>query len=309
MAAKKRKKRRNRHAELRRNMIIGAAAIAGAVVLLLFLTGKLKSGGVFTGQSALLTAASTVTSADSASGAAGKGAEADAGGDTAAGGAGVNAIDLEATSGLGAGTNSAGNTPAPESAAEHPWHTPLERYFMDKNFWRGCPERNVQLLTPNEYSRPEIGIDAVNDIVVHYVDEPGSTAMQNRDYFESLKDGSGRSVSSHFVISLDGEIVQCVPLGEVAYASNHRNHDTISIECCHPDDTGKFTDETYISCVNLCAWLCWAFEISPDHVIRHYDVTEKECPIYYVHHPEAWEALKNDVAERYEKYEQELGKV
>lgn len=273
MAAKKRKKRRNRRAELRRNMIIGAASIAGAVVLVLFLTGKLKTGGVLTGRPALLTAASTVTSADSASGAAGA------------------------------------PPPGPESAAEHPWHTPLERYFMDKNFWRGCPERNVQLLTPNEYSRPEIGIDAVNDIVVHYVDEPGSTAMQNRDYFESLKDGSGRSVSSHFVISLDGEIVQCVPLGEVAYASNHRNHDTISIECCHPDDTGKFTDETYISCVNLCAWLCWAFEISPDHVIRHYDVTEKECPIYYVHHPEAWDALKHDIAERYEKYEQELGKV
>ena len=149
-------------------MIIGAAAIAGAVVLVLLLTGKLKTGGVFSGQPALLTAASTAASADSASGAAGTGAEADSGGETAAGGAGVNAIDLEAASGTG-------NTPTPvsahESAAEHPWHTPLERYFMDKNFWRGCPERNVQLLTPNEYSRPEIGIDAVNDIVVHYVDE------------------------------------------------------------------------------------------------------------------------------------------
>ncbi len=186
--------------------------------------------------------------------------------------------------------------------------TPLERYFKDDHFWDGCPERNVQLLTPNEYSRPGISIDEVNDIVVHYVDEPGSTAMQNRDYFESLKDGSGRSVSSHFIISLDGEIVQCVPLGEVAYASNHRNHDTISIECCHPDETGEFTPETYQACVDLAAWLCYAFEISPDHVIRHYDVTEKLCPIYYVEHPDAWEAMKARIRERYEAYETELGK-
>ncbi len=186
--------------------------------------------------------------------------------------------------------------------------SPLERYFRDDHFWDGCPERNVQLLTPNEYSRPGTDLEEVNDIVVHYVDEPGSTAMQNRDYFESLKDGSGRSVSSHFIISLDGEIIQCVPLGEVAYASNHRNRDTISIECCHPDETGEFTEETYRSCVNLCAWLCYAFGITPDHVIRHYDVTEKICPKYYVDHPDAWEYMKKKIAEKYDEYVTEYGK-
>ena len=188
------------------------------------------------------------------------------------------------------------------------WASPLDRYFRDEHFWDGCPERNVQLLTPNPYSRPEKPVDEINDIVIHYVDQPGSTAMDNRDYFESLKDGSGRSVSSHFIISTDGEIVQCAPLGEVAYASNDRNHDTISIECCHPDDTGEFTDATYESCIDLTAWLCYAFEIGPEHVIRHYDVTGKDCPIFYVRNPDKWEELKADVARRYEEYEQSLGK-
>ena len=80
----------------------------------------------------------------------------------------------------------------------------------------------------------------MNTLVIHYVGNAGSTAMDNRNYFESLKDTRDRSASSHFVIGLDGEIVQCIPLSEVAYASRHRNSDTISIECCHPDEDGKF---------------------------------------------------------------------
>ena len=219
-------------------------------------------------------------------------------------GAEAEAKGMDAASvGEGAAGTAATASTAEKAAGTGEKLSPLERYFTDDHFWDGCPERNVQLLTPNEYSRPGIAVDEINDIVVHYVDEPGSTAMNNRDYFESLKDGEeGRSASSHFVISLDGEIVQCVPLGEVAYASNHRNHDTISIECCHPDETGEFTEETYKSCADLCAWLCYAFEISPDHVIRHYDVTEKICPKFYVDHPDAWELMKKRIAERYDEY-------
>ena len=206
------------------------------------------------------------------------------------------------------GVESAEENAAASGASEGKKLSPLEHYYQGGDFWDGCPERNVQLLTPNEYSRPQIPIDEVHDIVIHFVDEPGSTAMQNRDYFESLKDGSGRSVSSHFIISLDGEIVQCIPLDEVAYASNNRNRDTISIENCHPDSTGKFTDDTYISCVNLTAWLCYAFQITPDHVIRHYDITGKDCPRYYVEHEDAWLQMKEEIAERYYELEKTYGK-
>ena len=91
----------------------------------------------------------------------------------------------------------------------------------------------VDLLTPNPYSRPQKPLEEVRGIVVHYVANPCSTARENRSYFEQLKDQTGEnatSASSHFVIGLEGEVVQCVPLTEVAYASNHRNSDTISIE-------------------------------------------------------------------------------
>ena len=79
-----------------------------------------------------------------------------------------------------------------------------------------------QLLTVNRYSRPGTNIPVINGIVIHYVANPGTTAQQNHDYFEGLKDQSGSntvSVSSNFVIGLDGEIIECVPVGEKAYAS------------------------------------------------------------------------------------------
>ena len=158
----------------------------------------------------------------------------------------------------------------------------------------------VNLLTPNEYSRPEIPLTEVNNIVVHYVANPCSTARENRNYFESLKDQTGNkttSVSSHFVIGLEGEVVQCIPLSEVAYASNDRNSDTISIECCHPDTTGKFYNSTYQTLVNLCAYLCREFELKAEDVIRHFDVTGKACPKYFVDHEDAWVQFQKDVGE------------
>lgn len=158
------------------------------------------------------------------------------------------------------------------------------------------PEIDVQLLDINEYSRPGIESDGITGIVIHYTANPGSTAQENRDYFEGLKDTHETSASSNFVVGLEGEIIQCVPTWEVAYASNERNKDTISIECCHPDETGKFTEETYQSMVQLTAWPCRKYSLTADTVIRHYDVTGKNCPKYFVENEEAWANFKEDVA-------------
>lgn len=154
---------------------------------------------------------------------------------------------------------------------------------------------DVELLTPNKYSRPEIKLEKVKGIVVHYTANPGSTAMENRNYFEGLKDSHATHASSHFVIGLEGEIVQCIPTKEEAYASNERNSDTLSIECCHYAEDGKFSDRTYSSLVKLCAYLCHRFGLTQDDIIRHYDVTGKDCPKYFVEHPKAWKQFRADV--------------
>ena len=147
----------------------------------------------------------------------------------------------------------------------------------------------------NEFSRPGDLIGEVNAIVIHYIGNPSTSAMQNRNYFANLAVTGETSASSNFIIGLDGEIIQCVPVDEVAYASNYRNMDTISIENCHPDESGEFTEETYASAVRLTAWLCGAFGLTADDVLRHYDVTDKECPKYFVDNEEAWEKFKGDV--------------
>ena len=158
------------------------------------------------------------------------------------------------------------------------------------------PDIDVQLLDVNPYSRPGIESEGVKGVVIHYTANPGATAIANRNYFENLATTHDTKVSSHFVVGLDGEIIQCVPTWEIAYASNERNHDTVSIECCHPDETGKFTEETYQSMVQLTAWLCRKYSLTADTVIRHYDVTGKNCPKYFVENEEAWANFKEDVA-------------
>ena len=117
-------------------------------------------------------------------------------------------------------------------------------------------------------------LSGVTDIAIHYVGNPGTTAQQNHDYY----DQPDTTVSSHFLIGLDGEIIQCIPMDEKSSATNDRNLDTLSIEVCHPDATGQFTQASYDALVKLTAWLCDYCGIGRDHVIRHYDVTGKLCP-------------------------------
>lgn len=163
------------------------------------------------------------------------------------------------------------------------------------------PELDVQLLDVNPYSRPGSESDKITGIVIHYTANPGATARQNRDYFNGLQESHETKASSHFIVGLDGEIIQCVPTWEVAYASNDRNHDTVSIECCHPDETGKFNKATYQSMVQLTAWLCQKFELDEKDVIRHYDVTGKNCPKYFVEDEEAWKEFRENVKKALEK--------
>ncbi len=149
-----------------------------------------------------------------------------------------------------------------------------------------------ELLPVNEFSRPGTPLEAVNGVVIHYVGNPGTTAEQNRSYFNNLAQTGETYASSHFIIGMDGTVICAVPLDEVAYCSNSRNDDTISIECCHPDETGQFTQETYDALVELTGWLCRTYRLDREDVIRHYDVTGKICPKYFVDHPEAWDAFR-----------------
>ncbi len=150
-------------------------------------------------------------------------------------------------------------------------------------------------LTPNQYSRPQTPLKNPTKIVVHYVGNPGSTAVNNRNYFNNAPSFK-RYISAHYVVGLEGEVIQCVPEDEIAYCSNQANAYSISIETCHPKEDGVFLPVTEKALAELCADICKRHKLDPiKDIIRHFDVTGKHCPLDYVNHPEKFVAFKERV--------------
>jgi N-acetylmuramoyl-L-alanine amidase len=178
---------------------------------------------------------------------------------------------------------------------------------------------NIQrdLLTVNPFSRPGKKLSGMKAIVIHWVANAGSTAKQNRDYFESLKTQNPngdqmplRYASAHFIVGISGEIVQCIPSEEMAYhvgansytpealgsLGHYPNDCTLGIELCHPRADGYFTWKTQYAAQELCALLCIQFGINPAQDIwTHHGVTGKYCPKWFVDHPEEFEDFKQGV--------------
>lgn len=95
---------------------------------------------------------------------------------------------------------------------------------------------DVQIIPVNGAARRGEPMKKVTDIAIHYVGNPGTTAQANRNYFAQ----PDTQVSAHFLVGLDGEVIQCIPLEEKSSATNERNRDTISIEVCHHDTWTQF---------------------------------------------------------------------
>lgn len=167
-----------------------------------------------------------------------------------------------------------------------------------------APEISTNLLEVNDYSRPGTKLKKVKSIFVHYTANPGTSAVQNRSYFANLPITKERSASAHYIIGYEGEIIQCIPSDEQAFAVISRNEDSLSIECCYLDkEEGKFTQETYDSLVHMLAWLLQEYNLKSSDILRHYDCGGKLCPLYYVEHEDAWEQLLADV-DAYEEQKQ-----
>ena len=143
-------------------------------------------------------------------------------------------------------------------------------------------------------------------IVVHYVANPGSSAMANRNYFQNGSSGNG--VSAHYIVGLQGEILRMIPENERAMHAGRsygpqwneqaaRNNSTLlGIEVCHPDSSGRFSVVTYNALICLLADICRRRSFDPlRHVYRHYDVSGKMCPLYYINNPAAWTQMRNDI--------------
>ena len=144
-----------------------------------------------------------------------------------------------------------------------------------------------KLIPRNIYNRP--GTKSIpKKICIHYTGNPGSGAANAAAYQMNVAKGYFKSsgpnawTSSQYVVGIMGEVIRCVPDSEIAYAAAGNNSGVIHIEVCHTDKTGVFSSAAVKALSELVPYLMKRHNITAAGVVRHYDLTGKRCPLYYV---------------------------
>lgn len=147
-----------------------------------------------------------------------------------------------------------------------------------------------KFIKPNQYSRPQKKITAIRKIVIHWTANFGATANGHYNYFNTLK---GRYASAHFFVDKN-EALCIIPLNEIAYHANdgsykgiaelkpNANFLSVGIEMCVEKD-GSFHPDTIAGTIAVAVELCKRYKLDPmTDIVRHYDVTHKNCPAPWV---------------------------
>lgn len=162
----------------------------------------------------------------------------------------------------------------------------------------------IALLT-NHTARPALRrpqhyrIRKVKAVVMHWTANTGrgANALANRNYFNL----GSRPASAHYVVD-DHSIVQCLPETEVGYHVGAKrylpagralmdgdilgpNFYTLGIEMCVNSD-GDW-NKTLENSIQLAATLLHRHGLTDRHLLRHYDITGKDCPRMMID-PDRW---------------------
>ena len=147
------------------------------------------------------------------------------------------------------------------------------------------------------------GGNSIKYIVVHYTAGNGDTAMNNAQYFHN---NSGLNASAHYFVD-ENSVVQSVRDTDGAWhcggpleSSHHplhnicMNRNSLGVEMCSDKVNGKYViaAQTVDHTVELVRWLMDKYGIDVDHVVRHYDVTGKDCPEPWVRDESLWRKYK-----------------
>lgn len=140
-------------------------------------------------------------------------------------------------------------------------------------------------------------------VAMHYTGNLKDTARANANYFA----GAGRNASAHFFVD-DTEIHQSVALKDTAWGvgaksykhASCRNANCVNIEMCCTAGNYRISDKTKENAAYLCAYICNLLGITAaevdTYVLRHWDVTGKNCPAQMAGSNNAeWVAFKNMV--------------
>lgn len=139
----------------------------------------------------------------------------------------------------------------------------------------------------------------VRYIVMHYTAGNGDTAKNNCDYYHRV---GGLQASAHYFCDEHG-VMQSVHEDDTAWHCGARaywhpecrNANSIGIEMCsrkRADGSYYIKPETVANAAALAREIMQRYGIDTDHVLRHYDVTGKRCPMPWVDDPAQWVAFK-----------------
>lgn len=142
----------------------------------------------------------------------------------------------------------------------------------------------------------------VRYIVLHYTANNGDTARNNCDYYHRV---GGLQASAHYFCDEYG-VMQSVRECDTAWHCGAeagrrywhpacRNGNSIGIEMCsrkRADGSYYILPETVANAAALAREIMQRYGIDTDHVLRHYDVTGKRCPMPWVDDPAQWTAFK-----------------
>lgn len=146
------------------------------------------------------------------------------------------------------------------------------------------------------------GGNSIKYIVMHYTANNGDTAMNNAQYFHN----NSVQASAHYFVD-ENSVVQSVRDSDGAwhcggsFESSHHplhgicmNRNSLGVEMCSDKVNGKFiiTAQTVDRTVELVKMLMAKYNIDADHVVRHYDVTGKDCPEPWVRDESQWKSFK-----------------
>ena len=138
----------------------------------------------------------------------------------------------------------------------------------------------------------------VRYIVMHYTANNGDTARNNCDYYHRV---GGLQASAHYFVDEHGamqSVRECDTAwhcGARAYWHPEcRNANSIGIEMCsrkRADGSYYILPETVANAAALAREIMQRYGIDTEHVLRHYDVTGKRCPMPWVDDPAQWTAF------------------
>jgi N-acetylmuramoyl-L-alanine amidase CwlA len=138
-------------------------------------------------------------------------------------------------------------------------------------------------------------LGSIKFLVIHYTLNDGDSDESNGIYFAN----NVTKTSAHYFVDSDS-VTQTVPDNYVAYhcgttgTYKHvacRNTNSIGIEICDDKKNGLVypSAQTIGNAVALTKELMEKYSIPPERVIRHFDVTGKKCPAYWVDNA-AWKS-------------------